>query len=682
MNNNELTGVIRINKFSNLTTYDCSNNDFTCPVPFECGQFGNQKCLPCESSVISLLDDLSASLIYFYANQNNISLSILSNSCENGLTNEIFVSIGLQNISCYWENSIKNGNSFFNDRENVNTKEDWNYLNDLAYDQINFVLVNYEELVDQFQMGVFNFSESQAKNMINEVINYSTEEANHWQKVINNSTLLLNMEKNSVFYFREQLNFVIQNTQNEISTLFSDISQKLSSINTEIYSISETTFYEEMEDSGEALLALSLSLGGLSLQNPFIESSTELIDYYKKTLLLGSSIASLEGAVQNLNEISKALELADESFATLNQLYVDISSDSSISQIETPSLYINEIPYWVIDQSLTELSERILQLNNDEEMRENVVQLTAFTKEFTQSFINFYFLELDNQMYGNLLEISLNSGTSLSYLLNNEEDIEIPFYAAYSTAFFFQTGATFRILTTMFYLQRQFNFFSYSDNSFEENLPFNPNSTSLSTSLQSLFSSINSYLNSDKTRTTFTANYTLTAERNNNTISQLQTTGKAFFYIALPDIEEWIKKGYGYYSFVEMIGMRAYPSPIVNSKFSTINIGLSHLGDNLFIDSNAKNWNFTTPVYNYTFVFDTKSLCSVSEEYDPLHIDNVHYSPFGVWEIVIPKNQLDISSITSIELQFTLYLSSNTNSHIPLWGYYPYTDVIILPPSC
>ena len=598
------------------------------------------------------------------------------------MANEIFASIGLQNISCYWENSIKNGNSFFNDRENVNTKEDWNYLNDLANDQINFVLVNYEKLVDQFQKGVYNFSYSQAENMINEVINYSTQEANYWQAMINNSTLLLNMEKKLVFYFREQLNLVIENSENEIQTLFSDISEKISSIETEIYSISETTFYEEMKDSGEALLALSLSLGGLSLQNSFIESSTELIDYYKKTIILASSIASLEGAVQNLNEISNALELADESFATLNQLYVDISSDSPISQIGIPSLYINEIPYWVIDQSLDELSERILQLNNEEEMRENVIQLSAFTKEFTQSFINFYFLELDNQMYGNLLEISLNSGTSLTYLLNNEENFEIPFYAAYSTAFFFQTGSTFRILTTMFYLQRQFNFYSYSDNSFEENLPFNPNSTSLSTSLQSLYSSINSYLNSVKTSNTFTANYTLTADRNNNTFSQLQKTGKAFFYISLPDIEEWIIKGYGYYSFVEMIGMRAYPSPIVNSKFSTINIGLTHLGDNLFIDNHAKNWNFTTPVYNYTFIFDTKSLCAISDEYDPLHIDNVHYSPFGVWEIVIPKNQMDISSITSIELQFTLYLTSNSNSHIPLWGYYPYTDVIILPPSC
>ena len=60
---------------------------------------------------------------------------------------------------------------------------------------------------------------SKAENMIHGVINYSTQEANHLQTMINIVPYL-------VFYLRE-LNFVIENTESEISTLFSDISHKL-----------------------------------------------------------------------------------------------------------------------------------------------------------------------------------------------------------------------------------------------------------------------------------------------------------------------------------------------------------------------------------------------------------------------------------------------------------------------
>ena len=43
---------------------------------------------------------------------------------------------------------------------------------------------------------------------------------------------------------------------------------------------------------------------------------------------------------------------------------------------------------------------------------------------------------------------------------------------------------------------------------------------------------------------------------------------------------------------------------------------------------------------------------------------------------------MDVTQITKIELQFTLYLNTNTHQHIPLWGNYPYGDVLIVPPTC
>ena len=119
----------------------------------------------------------------------------------------------------------------------------------------------------------------------------------------------------------------------------------------------------------------------------------------------------------------------------------------------------------------------------------------------------------------------------------------------------------------------------------------------------------------------------------------------------MPNATLW--QNIGYYYAVNMLEIRAYPSPIENARFSTIKIGLTQLGENLFYDEDANKWTFTTQIYPYTFQFDAQSGCSISAPYDPQDIDYIHYSPYGVWEIDIAPNQLNITAITKIDLLFT-----------------------------
>lgn len=467
----------------------------------------------------------------------------------------------------------------------------------------------------------------------------------------------------------------------DFTAVLQDIQQEIIQVQNNINNIESSTFLDTMLDIGETLVGSVLCICGLPAESLVVSSTANLIGDFFDTLSAAQKVTSLENAIEELQGLSVDLENARLSLDSVAEFYTSISLGSSLPEI-LPELYLNDIEFASMDTSLNQFANQLLQWNDLQILREQVNQLVAISKQYSQAIINWYLLELKIQSYEAQANIASSSIDSLNSVLQHEQNQEYSFIASYITAWQFQVGATFRILVDMLYVQRQYNYYSLSDFSFARYLPFNPNSANIIYTQTQLQETIIEYLNHAATPTQVTANYTLTVEHNNSTFQQLWNSGVAYFVINLPKPTPSMISNHEFYYSVNVLNIQVYPSPIINPKFSTINVLLTQLGDNTFYDSNARLWNFTTNSYAFNYVFQESTKCSISSPYVGADVDYIHYSPYGIWKIEIPTHQLSIQEVDTIEIYFTLYLTHTTAEHIPLWGFYPYGDVLIPPLKC
>lgn len=625
------------------------------------------------------MEQLSFSLLLFLNNSNSEAQKILSEACTSSLENEFYAINALRNLSCQWLNNLNNGYNFFGKRENTITKLSWKYYDEILNYQVNHILIPYETLITQFEEDIHE--QQQWETLTQQVISYSDDEMRYWSGVIMNATELLNTEADLILQFRPQLNTILDSINDDFTTLLIDISNEINQIQNEISSISSQSFFSTMLDIGEVLIGATLSLIGLPTEELVVSGTIGLIDDFFDTLSSAEKISALQDAIVQLQSIAGDLKNAERSFDSVAEFYTSIELNETLPEI-LPSLYINEIEISTMDASLNQMADRLLQLKDVQLLREQVNQLVAITKQYSQAIINWYVLEMKVQSYEGEYNIAESTSYSLNYLLSNEENQETTYLISFETAVLFKIGATFRILIDMLYVQRQYNYYALSDFSFANYLHFNPSSSNIIYAQTQLYDTILIYLNNQITPNQVTANFTLTAEHNNSTFQQLWETGTAYFVINIPKVSPELASAKDFYYQVNVLNLQANPYPIVNPRFSTINIRLTQLGDNIFYDSHATLWNFTTVAYDYLYTFEASNLCPISSPYLPLGVDYINYSPYGIWKIEIPKNQLDVTSISTIHLYFTLYLSTKSTNHIPLWGFYPHGKQLIPSFTC
>ena len=240
---------------------------------------------------------------------------------------------------------------------------------------------------------------------------------------------------------------------------------------------------------GEILLGTALSLCGIPAEELVVSNTIQLVDDVFDTMSSAEKIAALQQAIADLQSLMTDLQNVKDSLTAVPPL---IGSFDDIPEI-LPSLYLNLISVESID-SVNQLADSLLQLNDVQSLRDDVNQFVSFTQQYTQAVINWYLLEMKIQSYQGQQNIALSSINSLTYLLQEQENEEELYIASFYTAFQFKVGATFRILIDMLYLQRQYNYYSLSDFSFD--LGFNPHSTEISNAQLKLYNTIIAYVSS------------------------------------------------------------------------------------------------------------------------------------------------------------------------------------------